>query len=185
LLLEGADYLKYTANLISLSRIALLVALFFTYKSTSLFVVIYLVCGLTDALDGYIARKTKTESNFGARLDTFADLLLFVVITASIILWYGQEVRVFMPWVITTALIRCVNIAIAAYKYRSFAILHTWGNKLTGFLLFMAPLFIILELTSLLWLACLAAIISAAEETVIHLSSPKLNLNRRSILTAK
>ena len=41
--------------------------------------ILYFICGFTDILDGYIARKTKTESNFGTKLDTISDLLFFIV----------------------------------------------------------------------------------------------------------
>ena len=33
----------------------------------------YLFCGITDMVDGTIARKTKSVSEWGARLDTLAD----------------------------------------------------------------------------------------------------------------
>lgn len=66
--------LKNTANILSISRIMLLPALFFTYGNALLFTLIYLACGLSDVLDGYIARKTKSESTLGAKLDSIADL---------------------------------------------------------------------------------------------------------------
>lgn len=173
--------LKHMANIISISRIVLVLALFFTFHNASLFLVLYLISGLSDVLDGYVARKTKTQSELGARLDSIADLILFSVITVSIILWMEHEIRTFLPWIIVIVLIRCANLAIAAYKYHSFAILHTWGNKLTGFLLFITPLFILYRQSAVLWLVCIVAVLSAAEESVIHLTSSKLNINRRSI----
>ena len=38
--------------------------------------VLFIVAGLTDYLDGYIARKTETETQLGALLDLIADKLL-------------------------------------------------------------------------------------------------------------
>ena len=67
------------ANVITLIRIGLAISLLFIRKYSPLFLILYSICGFTDILDGYIARKTKTESNFGARLDTIADLLFFIV----------------------------------------------------------------------------------------------------------
>jgi len=40
---------------------------------------IYLLCGFTDMVDGTIARKTNSASEFGARLDTISDFIFFVV----------------------------------------------------------------------------------------------------------
>lgn len=173
--------MKHVANMISLSRIVLVIALFCSFHNAPLFATIYLACGLSDALDGYIARKTKTESELGARLDSIADLLLFGVIAAAIVAWLGDEALAFLPWVLVVVLIRCANLFIAARKYHVFASLHTWGNKLAGFLLFIAPLFVLYQQTGFLWVVCVAAILSAAEETAIHIISPVLQVNRRSI----
>lgn len=173
--------MKYIANIISIGRVVLLLALFFTFHNALLFLVLYLACGLSDVLDGYIARKTKTQSELGARLDSMADLILFTVITVSIILWMGNEILIFLPWIIIIAFIRCTNIVIAACKYHSFAILHTLGNKLTGFLLFTTPLFILYRQSAVLWTVCVVAILSAVEESVIHITSARLDINRRSI----
>lgn len=131
-------------------------------------------------LDGYVARKTQTQSELGARLDSFADFILFVAITVSVIRWIGNEVSIFLPWIIITVCIRCGNVAISAYKYHSFAILHTWANKLTGFLVFVIPLFLLYEQFAILWPVCTIAILSAVEEALIHITSPNLNLNRQS-----
>lgn len=174
--------MKHMANILSISRIILLPALYFTFHHVLLFSIVYLLCGLSDALDGYIARRTNTQSELGARLDSLADLLFFAVITVSIILLAGSEIRSLLPWAVITTLIRGANLVIAACKYHSFAMLHTWGNKLAGGLLFLTPpLYLIFAEAAVLWPVCIAAVVSAAEETIIHLASPQLDLNRRSI----
>ena len=173
--------MKYIANMISVCRIIFSLLLCFSFHNTVLFLVLYFICGLSDALDGYIARKTNTQSELGARLDSIADLIFFAVVTVFIILWMGNTILLFIPWILITALIRCANIAIAAYKYHSFSTLHTWGNKIMGFLLFITPFFIIYDLFALLWIVCIIAVLSAVEECVIHITSPELDLNRRSI----
>lgn len=179
---KGVALLKHAANIISAGRIVASPLLFFSLDNAPLFLVLYLICGLSDVLDGYIARKTNTESELGARLNSVADLILFTAITVSIVLWLGDGILVFLPWLLITVLIRCTNIAIAACKYHSFAILHTWGNKLTGALVFLTPVFVRYQLRAGLWVVCLTAVLSAAEEGVIHLTSAKLEINRRSIL---
>lgn len=173
----------YLANMISISRIILLIALFFTRHHTGLFLTLYFICGLTDVLDGYIARKTDTQSDLGARLDSVADLLFYSVVTVCLIVWLEQKIFIFLPWVIVIALIRGANLVIAAYRYHSLGFLHTWGNKIAGLLLFTAlPLYLLLQQPFVFWPVCLVAALSAVEETTIHLTSKQLDLNRRSIL---
>ena len=72
---------KHIANIITGSRIVFSVPLMFLPLSSTWFYVLYLFCGFTDMIDGTIARKTGTVSEFGARLDTVAD---FVFLSASL-----------------------------------------------------------------------------------------------------
>lgn len=44
-----------------------------------LFLDFYLLCGLSDVLDGAIARRTGTVSRLGERLDTIADIVFVAV----------------------------------------------------------------------------------------------------------
>lgn len=78
------------ANLISISRIILIVPVLVLVSeennlSNWFALVIFVLAGVTDSLDGYIARKTGTESSFGALLDLMADKLLVVITTAYLV----------------------------------------------------------------------------------------------------
>ena len=68
------------ASYISSLRIILIIPIIFltsfqisTYNYLSLF--LFIIAGLTDYIDGYIARKTNTETSLGALLDLLADKL--------------------------------------------------------------------------------------------------------------
>ena len=54
--------MKNTANYITTGRIGLALSLFFVPPLTISFYIVYLLCGLSDMADGFIARKTHTES---------------------------------------------------------------------------------------------------------------------------
>jgi Phosphatidylglycerophosphate synthase len=71
--------MKHVPNILSISRILLSIGLFFSVDNGTLFIIIYLICGISDAVDGYIARKNGTTSQFGARLDSIGDLVMFGV----------------------------------------------------------------------------------------------------------
>jgi len=161
-----------------MSRIILSPFLLFYLNNKVAFLLISFWCGLSDILDGYIARKTKTESEFGARLDSFADLVLFIILIVSVILKKKSEILSFLPHIASIFLIRMLNLSIVYFKHRQFAILHTSLNKLTGFLAFIS-FFSILVLNTrvLVYISIFIGYLSAIEEFLIHLISRNLNTN--------
>lgn len=175
--------MKQLANLISLSRVFLSMLLVPLRNHTGIFIGIYLVCGLSDVLDGFVARKTKTESVAGARLDSLGDLFMFTAIVLVLYLGTGKELAAYTPILVAVVLVRLVNVGIAGYKFHILVLgLHTWGNKLTGLLVYLAPLLVMACPPERVFMSvCLVAILSAAEEGCIHLGSRKLDLNRKSI----
>ena len=70
---------KQLANIITSCRILLSIILLFCPLFSIIFYIMYLFCGITDMVDGTIARKTKSVSELGARLDTVADSVFVAV----------------------------------------------------------------------------------------------------------
>ena len=129
------------ANILTGSRIILSICIAFTAPFCKLFYVLYVLAGLSDMFDGYIARKTKTESEFGAKLDSIADIIFIMVCLVKILPNISFEFWLWI-WIIIIAVIKVINI-ICGYIYKQQLImLHTTANKITGFLLFLLPLFI-------------------------------------------
>ena len=67
------------ANIITGIRIVLSVALLFCPALSPRFYALYIAAGFSDMIDGAVARKTGTVSEFGSRLDTFADIVFVAV----------------------------------------------------------------------------------------------------------
>ena len=169
------------ANVITLIRMGLAISLLFIKKYSTSFLIIYTICGFTDILDGYIARKTKTESNFGAKLDTISDLLFFIVMFIIMFDIFIKDI-IFIVFIIIISLIRILSIIIVLKKYNKFAILHTYTNKIAGFLLFFIPYFIYLNNSNILVnIIGVIALFSSIEELAINIKSKKLDLNKKSI----
>lgn len=127
------------ANLLTSLRVLLSAALLFTPVRSGIAAALYLLCGLSDMLDGFIARKTHTESDFGARLDSVADLLFLAVCFARLL----SAVRLpawLWAWIALIALLRLTAAAISLARTRRVALPHTVPDKLAGFLLFLLPL---------------------------------------------
>ena len=65
------------ANLITITRILCSIALLFCTALSSCFYAFYITAGVSDMVDGWVARKTNTVSDFGSKLDTIADIFYF------------------------------------------------------------------------------------------------------------
>ena len=73
------------ANIITIFRIICSIALLFVPVFSPAFNVLYLIAGTSDMIDGTVARKTGTVSEFGSKLDTAADFILAAVCLIKII----------------------------------------------------------------------------------------------------
>lgn len=156
---------KQIANVITSSRIISSMCLLFCNAFSGWFYFIYLIAGITDMVDGIIARKLNVVSEFGSRLDSFADIIFLVVcmvkILPSINLPYGIWI-----WIIIIAIVKIGNIIWNFICNKQLLSKHTFLNKVTGFLLFLFPLtldFIEPKLSSLI--VCFIAMFATLHET--------------------
>lgn len=141
------------------------VALLFVQSSPAVFWILYLSCGLSDVLDGAVARRTGTESHLGERLDTIADII-FVAIWMVVFIPAINVGDWLWIWVGLIALIKVVNVISGFVMKKGFAAKHTLANKATGVLLFILPLLIQLQgikIPSII-LTCILATFAAIRE---------------------
>ena len=155
---------KYIANIITGSRIIFCLPLLFIPLSSAWFYVFYLFCGLTDMIDGTIARKTGAVSNFGARLDTVADFVFMFVCSIKILPLIHISAWLCV-WIIIIALIKIFNIALVFIHKKKLISIHSVLNKTTGFALFLMPLSLtFVEITYSIATICVLATIAAIQE---------------------
>lgn len=173
--------MKAIPNYISFSRIIFSLILFLIKPLSLFFYVIYVLCGFSDIIDGFIARKTGTTSKLGEKLDTMADMIMAGVLLVVFypIININTEILI---WIILIGVIRLVSMLVVLKKYKTFAMLHSYGNKITGIVLYMFPIiFPYFHTTMLLYIICVVASISAIEELIIQLTSSELQVNIKSI----
>lgn len=158
------------ADTITSVRIALSLFLPFLPLRSAGFFAAYTVTGLTDVLDGWLARRTGTTSQFGARLDSIADLMFYGALLVRLIpvLWKSFPMVIWYD-VLVILLVRLISYAMAAVRYHRFAALHTRLNKLTGGAVFLLP-YVLAVSTGVVysWAVCILAFAAALEELAIH-----------------
>ena len=173
--------IKYIPNVITSIRIIGSILLFILRPLSNTFLGVYIICGLSDVVDGYIARKFKCISNTGAILDSIADVI-FIFSMMIIIIPLFKWSWWMLGWIGVIALIRLISVLIGFIKYKTVVFLHTYSNKITGLLLFCIPvLYNIVSINILIFFICVVATLSAIEEMFINITSYELSRNVKSI----
>lgn len=145
------------------------------------FLALYLLCCLTDVLDGLAARRLNACSAFGARLDSAADLAVTAVLAWR--LWPLAAPGPWLTlWICAVAAVRLAAALAARLRFGRFGFLHTWGNKCTGVLLALYPFALVL--TGSRWtlvIVLIAAGLSSLEELVIECRAEQWAPDRRGL----
>jgi CDP-diacylglycerol--glycerol-3-phosphate 3-phosphatidyltransferase len=152
------------ANTITFFRMAAGIVLLFCPVFSPAFYAFYVAAGLSDMLDGFVARKTDTVSELGARLDTIADFVLVVVCLIKLLPVLYIPAWLYI-WIGIIAFIKVVNIISGFAVQKRFAAVHSLMNKATGALLFLLPLTIpAVPLQYAAIVVCAAATFAAIQE---------------------
>ena len=128
--------MKRLPNVISVLRIAGSISLLFCDVRGWPFWSLYVLCGLSDILDGWLARRLHAEGKTGAILDSVSDIV-FVACCAIRLLPVLEIPAWLWIWAGVIVIIKIVNQISALVVFKRFCFLHTVANKLTGFLLFL------------------------------------------------
>ena len=129
--------MKCLPNILSSLRMVGAVALLPCNVSSSTFWVLYIVCGISDMADGWLARKLKCVTKKGALLDSLADIC-FVACCACRILPILELPQWLWLWAGVIVAMKVVNQLSALVRYGHCSFPHTLANKWAGFLLFIA-----------------------------------------------
>ena len=155
---------KYIANILTGCRIlGSVLSLSFPVFSVE-FYIIYLFCGFSDMIDGTIARKTNSASQFGSKLDTVADLLFVMVSFIKILPAIRLPLWLWI-WCGAIATLKLSSIVWGYVSKKQLISLHTTMNKITGLLLFLFPLTLpFLKVQYSAPLICAIATVAAIQE---------------------
>lgn len=140
-------------NVISALRIAGSIGLLFCNVTGWPFWTLYALCGISDMVDGWLARKLHAETKAGAILDSVADLS-FVACCAFRLLPHLSIPSWLWIWAGIIVVIKLVNQVSYLVVFKRFCFPHTVANKLTGFLLFLA-------VPTLFWTVIPVAVVAA------------------------
>ena len=133
-------------NLISVLRIVLIFPIVWAMLvgQFGFALVLFAIAGLSDALDGFLAKQYNWESRLGSILDPIADKLLLVASFATLA-WLGL-----LPmWLLALVLGRDLVIVIGGLAYHyvvgKFELLPLWSSKINTFMQIALVLLVMLQ----------------------------------------
>lgn len=125
---------------------------------------LYIIAGISDMIDGAVARRTNTVSEFGSTLDTAADIVFTAVCLIKLLPVMNIPVWLYI-WIAVIAVIKMANIAAGFIRQKRFISVHSTMNRVTGGLLFVYSLTLpFIDLRFSTEVVCMVASVAAIQE---------------------
>ena len=152
-------------------------------SNRDLFILLISINLITDILDGLIARVFNLQTEFGAKLDSVADIGTYLMAFIGMISLEKTFVTAYKIEFITLIVLWLTPQLCSLIKFRRFPSFHLWSYKIIGYLqgIFIFSYFVFgfheLYFYFMLVLSCVAYI----EELTLVMILPKLRSNLKSI----
>ncbi|MFH0876460.1 MAG: CDP-alcohol phosphatidyltransferase family protein [archaeon] len=180
--------LKKAPNLITLTRYVLLPFLYyFAYtKQIVIFVILFIISGLSDYIDGYIARKLNQCSTFGANMDRIADELTQFSALAFLFFIAKETLLDYAVPISVAVILAIINKAINIFFFKNKNSFHTISAKASGYLFYISfSISFLFNIRQAILPYIFIISIDQFEEILIIIKYKTINENIRSIFTAK
>lgn len=143
------DSIVTIPNIICMVRLVGALSLFYFAITQNLgcFVGIFVVLSLSDWVDGRLARWLKQRSDFGARLDSFADSVLYGSLLFGLLWLKGDVLRQEAAWWIVGILSYVLTTGAGLWKYGRVPSYHTYGAKISQWLVLIGAVCLLLDYT--------------------------------------
>ena len=128
---------KHIPNILTIIRFILIpIILNFIFQGDYISgIIIFSISGLTDVLDGFIARKFNLISNFGKLMDPLADKLTQISVLAALV-----SVKIIPVWILAIVVLKeLIMVVGASFLYGKDVVVYSkWYGKLATTLFYLA-----------------------------------------------
>lgn len=152
-------------------------------NSLELFTGVFVVLSLSDSIDGRIARWLNQRSDFGARLDSFADSVLYGAMFFGLFWFRGDVLVQEAGWWIVGLLSYLMTTGAGLWKYGRVPSYHTYGAKISQWFVLAGTVCLLLDYTP--WpfrVAMFLVTLTNLESTAITWIQPKWQADVLTIL---
>lgn len=177
------------ANFFSFTRILLSPIIYYALSAgnwpLSFFVILF--GGLTDIADGFIARKLNQTSEFGAKLDSFADFIYYSCFLFVFWIIYASESAFYENLMFLSVALLVCAYAVTFFRFKKFASFHLLSMKLSAFLAYGTIIYSLLFSLNLIFIkiALVTWFVACLETFFSSLLIKKIKYNAKSVLLLK
>lgn len=149
------------------------------------FLALFIAAGVSDMLDGYVARRFNWCTDFGARLDSISDLSLYISVFVFLCLNCTADINKCIPVLILGAAAQTIHLILSYCKFQQFPAYHSTFSRCMAYLMFFGLIAYwksqnatILPALALFWVAC------SLEGMIITAILKRATINVSSIFAA-
>ena len=134
------------------------------------FTMFYAMGLLTDAVDGFLARRLHAESKRGATLDSRGDMAVALSLPIGAFLLWPAMMRSLIPYIVVALVAYLAPIIAGEIRYRRLPSFHTWGAKLCAINAGLALLVLFVTQNSLWFRICIPLLVLESIEELIMIA---------------
>jgi len=179
----------YIVNGITIYRLAAtpFLLLLVYYGQFSLFKWLLALSFCTDMIDGYLARKFRVVSVFGAKMDSIADDLTVVVGCVGLFLLDKEFIYRFQAWIILLFSLFIIQVTAALIRYKMTTSFHTYLAKTAALVqgsFLMLSFFLPPPCTLLFFITLAVTALELIEEIIMVILLPEWKADVKSLIHA-
>jgi len=125
------------------------------------FLPLFITGGVSDMLDGFIARRFNWCTEFGAKLDSVSDLMLYVAGAIFLTCKTNEYVRVSETFILLGLAVQIIHLALSYWKLKQFPAYHTTFCRICAYAIFFSVIAFwlhkstyVLPAIAMLWVVC-------------------------------
>ena len=171
-------------NIVSASRIGIAPVLIYCawLGHENLFIIFLIISLLSDALDGFLARKLNAVTEAGAKLDSIGDLATYLVLPVCAWWLWPEIIQQEAPYVVIALSAYFLPLIAGVVKFHQIPSYHTYGAKAAAVIMGIAMLLLFMtDLNIVFRIAAIFQAIVALEELAITIQLSEIKSDIKSI----
>jgi phosphatidylglycerophosphate synthase len=144
-----------------------------------------LLAGLTDVLDGPVARRSGGVTRFGSQLDSVADMLIITSMVIWLRMLRPEFFRMYATPILIWATLGLVSLLLGWIRFRRVGDVHLWSAKIAGVMGYLFTVYMLAfdrPASPFFWIAIGAAYISAGETLVVMATQSHIDEHAGTVL---